>query len=48
MKEIDFIKNVLKEAEEISKRNFSVKAKGSEFDLVTNLDLEIEKFILIR
>lgn len=46
MKEIEFLKKVVRNANEISKKFFSVEAKGSENDLVTNLDLEIEKYII--
>lgn len=46
MKEIEFLKKVVGDANEISKRVFSVETKGSENDLVTNLDWEIEKYII--
>ncbi len=46
MKEIDFLKEVVSNANEISKKEFNVNTKGGENDLVTNLDLEIEKFII--
>ncbi len=48
MKEIDFLKNVIINAIEISKKAFITKTKGGENDLVTNLDLEIEEYIIKR
>lgn len=44
--EIDFLKRIINEANEISKKRFKVYAKGGENDLVTNLDLEIEKYLI--
>ena len=44
--EIDFLKRIINEANEISKKGFKVYAKGGENDLVTNLDLEIEKYLI--
>ena len=44
--EIDFLKRIVKQAENISKEDFSVKSKGTENDLVTNLDLKIEKYLI--
>lgn len=46
MKEIDFIKKIINDSNEISKKKFSIETKGGENDLVTNLDLEIEKHII--
>jgi len=46
MKEIDFLKRVISNANEISKKVFNVENKGSEYDLVTNLDYEIEQYII--
>ena len=46
MKEIEFIKKIINDSNEISKKKFSVETKGGENDLVTNLDLEIEKYII--
>ncbi len=46
MKELEFIKEIIKNANEISKKNFNIETKGGENDLVTNLDLEIEKYII--
>ena len=44
--EIDFLKRIVMEAEKISERSFDVYAKGGESDLVTSLDLEIEKYLI--
>lgn len=44
--EIDFLKRIVKEAEQISHQDYTVKAKGNEGDLVTNLDTEIEKYLI--
>lgn len=46
LKETCFLKTVVKNATEISEKAFSVESKGGENDLLTNLDLEIEKFII--
>lgn len=46
MKEVEFLKRIISEARKISEREFSVKTKGGEYDLVTNLDLEIEQYII--
>lgn len=46
MKEIDFLKKIVNDASEISKKAITIKAKGGENDLVTNLDLEIEQYII--
>ena len=46
MKEIDFLKKIVLEANKISDKAFEVSSKGAENDLVTNLDLEIEKFLI--
>lgn len=46
MKEIDFIKRIVKEANDITNKNFEIYNKDSEYDLVTNLDLEIEKYLI--
>ena len=45
-KEVEFLIKLARQAEEISKQQFSVKTKGGEADLVTNLDVEIEKFLI--
>ncbi len=44
--EIGFLKNIIKEANLISQKSFEVHSKGGENDLVTNLDLEIEKYLI--
>lgn len=46
MKEIDFLKKIVLDANKISDKAFEVSSKGAENDLVTNLDLEIEKFLI--
>ena len=46
MKEIEFIKKIITNANEITNKEFNVETKGGESDLVTNLDLEIEKYII--
>ena len=45
-KEIDFLKEIVLKANDISKNAFEICNKGAENDLVTNLDLEIEKFLI--
>lgn len=44
--ESKFLKSIVKEAEKISKGYFEVYQKDDEGDLVTSLDLEIEKFLI--
>ena len=44
--EIEFLKRIINEANEITKKEFEVYSKGGENDLVTNLDLEIEKYLI--
>ena len=46
MEEINFLKRIVKEAEQISKEDFEVHQKGDKSDLVTNLDLAIEKYLI--
>lgn len=46
MKEIEFIKSIVKEANNITNKNFDIYNKDGEYDLVTNLDLEIEKYLI--
>lgn len=46
MKEIEFIKRIVKEANNITNKNFEIYNKDGEYDLVTNLDLEIEKYLI--
>ena len=45
-KEIDFLKEIVLKANDISNNLFEVTSKGTENDLVTNLDLEIEQFLI--
>jgi len=45
-KGIDFIKAIVKEAEKFITKDFTKEIKGGESDLVTNLDLEIETFLI--
>lgn len=44
--EIDFLKRVVKKAEKISEKHFEVHQKDNNGDLVTNLDIEIEKYLI--
>ncbi len=44
--ELKFLIDIVKQAEEISKETFSVQTKGGESDLVTNLDVKIENFLI--
>ena len=46
--DVKFLIDIVKEAEEISKEEFSVKTKGGESDLVTNLDVKIENYLISR
>lgn len=46
--EVEFIKRIVKEAEAISQKSFDVHQKDDKGDLVTNLDLEIEKYIIAQ
>ncbi len=46
MKEIEFLKQTVREAEDISIQDFKVESKGAENDLVTSLDLKIEDYII--
>ena len=39
MKEIEFLKKIVLNANKISENAFEVKSKGAENDLITNLDL---------
>jgi myo-inositol-1(or 4)-monophosphatase len=45
-KEVEFLIDIVKKAEKISQEAFVVKAKGGESDLVTNLDVKIEEFLI--
>ena len=44
--ELKFLTDIVKDASKLITDDFQVKAKGSEGDLVTNFDFEIEKFII--
>ena len=46
IEELKFLIETVKEASKIITEDFEVNAKGTQGDLVTNLDYEIEKFIL--
>ncbi len=43
---INFLKDLIYRATEFTQKSFKVKQKGGEADLITNLDLEIEQFII--
>lgn len=45
-REINFLKEIVREANNISTKKFEVTTKGGENDLVTTLDMEIEKFLI--
>lgn len=45
-KEIDFLKEIVLKANDISNDSFEINNKGAKNDLVTNLDLKIEKFLI--
>lgn len=47
-KELEFLIDVVRSAEEISKEHFVVSAKGTKGDLITNLDVKIEKFLISK
>jgi myo-inositol-1(or 4)-monophosphatase len=44
--EVEFLKKIVKEAEGISERHFEVHRKDDEGDIVTDLDYEIEKYLI--
>ena len=44
--ELEFLKRIITEATKIANKPFEVHAKGTESDLVTNIDLEIEKYLI--
>lgn len=46
MTEIEFLIAAVKEAEQISRKDYEVHSKGDKSDLVTDLDLEIENFLI--
>lgn len=43
---INFLKNIVLEATDITNKTFELYAKGGESDLVTSLDYEVERFII--
>ena len=45
-KEAEFLIEIVKKANKISEEHFEIKQKGAESDLVTNLDLKIEEFLI--
>ena len=47
-KECQFLIEIVKEAEKIANQPFKVKTKGGESDLVTNLDVKIEEYLISR
>lgn len=44
--ESQFLRDVVKKANNLSTQKFDTINKGGENDLVTNLDLEIERFLI--
>lgn len=44
--ELEFILEIAKEAGKMISDNFIIKQKDDEYDLVTNLDIDIEKFLI--
>ncbi len=44
--EAEFLKRIVKEAEKISQQSYEVHQKDDRGDLVTNLDLEIEQYLI--
>lgn len=48
MKDVDYLINVVKEASNLIKDEYEVEEKGNNGDLVTNLDLEVEQYIIKR
>lgn len=44
--ELEFLKRIVKEAEEITQKQFEVHQKDDRGDLVTNLDMEVEHFLI--
>lgn len=45
-REIDFLVKIVKEANNITNEQFQINNKGGECDLVTSLDLKIEKYLI--
>jgi len=46
MSELEFLKNVVKESSKLITSNFTINTKGTDGDRVTNLDFEVEKYII--
>lgn len=46
MEEVEFLKKIVKRANDFTTQKFETTNKGEENDLITNLDLEIEKFLI--
>ena len=44
--ELEFLKRIVAEANKIANKPFEVHAKGTESDLVTDIDLEVEKYLI--
>lgn len=44
--ESEFLRRIVRQAEEITKKPFEVHGKGDYGDLVTNLDFEVEQFLI--
>ena len=44
--EIEFLKRIVMEANEITRKKFDIYSKGGESDLVTDIDLEVEKYLI--
>lgn len=44
--ELDFLIKIVRQAEKISQEHFTVETKGGERDLVTELDVKIENFLI--
>ena len=44
--EAEFIKSIIEKAEIISKKSYEVSQKDDKGDLVTNLDIEIEQYLI--
>lgn len=45
-REIDFLVKIVKEANNITNEQFQINNKDGECDLVTSLDLKIEKYLI--
>ena len=44
--EIEFLKKIVEQAVLISQKKFEIHSKGGEYDIVTDIDLEIEKYMI--